>query len=243
MPLPVRIPRRSFVGWLGAIAASIGLGARARVHAAPVEIAGTDPTAATAQGASLDAAMLARLAESVLPGELGADGAAKAARDFARFATSYRSNAEQLHPYGSARIGFTGESPVPRWRGQLDALQREARATYARGFAAITAAQRRDLVRAALASERTDRMPDPMAASHVALALVAWYFGTPDATDLCYGARIQKNQCRPLVNSPKEPEPLARRRARSSGADEGDLPATDADGGDAAARRTAGGAA
>jgi hypothetical protein len=55
-------------------------------------------------------------------------------------------------------------------------------------------------------------MPDPLAANHVVVALVAFYFGSAEANDLCYRAAIGRNQCRPLVNSPREPLPLAPRR-------------------------------
>lgn len=239
MPLPSRIPRRSFVGWLGAIAAFVGLGARGRADAAPVST--TAPATTDTQGTpGFDAATLTALAEVVLPSELGADGARKAARDFTRYVISYRKGAELLHPYGSARIAFTGDSPAPKWRGQLEGLQRDARTRHKRAFSALPAAERRALVNAALANERADRMPNAMGANHVALALVAWYFGTPDATDLCYGVRIAKNQCRPLVNSPKEPAKLVRRAANSSGS----AAAHSADAGAPfAAARDAGGAA
>jgi hypothetical protein len=59
-------------------------------------------------------------------------------------------------------------------------------------------------------------MPEPLDANHVALALVAWYFSTPDANDLCYQARIERNQCRPLINAPREPLPLARDGGRAT---------------------------
>lgn len=218
MTLHTRIPRRSFVGWLGALTAAVGLGARRQASAAPAPAPPSTP--ANAQGSpGFDSAMLIALAEVVLPGELGPDGARRAARDFTRYAASYRRGAELLHPYGSAQIGFSGDSPVPKWREQIEALQREARAKHRRAFSALSIAQRRALVEAAVANERTDRMPAAMGANHVALALVAWYFATPEATDLCYGARIAKNQCRPLVNSPKEPQRLVRRAVNSSGGD------------------------
>jgi hypothetical protein len=37
------------------------------------------------------------------------------------------------------------------------------------------------------------------------MALLAWYFASPDAVDLCYRAQIGRNQCRPLVHSSREP--------------------------------------
>ena len=206
------LSRRSFLGWLGGLAAMVGL--RKRAHAASG--AGSEGgvrklTDATTQG-SLDVALLTALGEVVLPTELGAGGVARVARGFAQWSQGYRSRAELVHPYGSSTIRVTGEPPALRWRQQLEALQREARARHRRSFVAITSEQRRELASAAmLASERGDRLPDPVAAVHVGTALMAWYFRSPEAADLCYQARIGKQQCRPLVNSPREPLPLAPR--------------------------------
>lgn len=205
------LSRRSFLGWLGGLAAALGL--RRRVHAMPVA---TTTAAGDATQSALDAALLTSLGEIVLPTELGADGAARVARAFTQWSAGYRERVELVHPYGSATIRVTGEPPAFRWRQQLDALQSEARTRHRRAFAAITPEQRREIVSAAiLASERGDRLPDPVAAVHVATALMAWYFRSPEAADLCYRARIGRQQCRPLVNSPREPLPLAPRSAGS----------------------------
>jgi hypothetical protein len=198
------LSRRSFVGWLGGLAATLGLGQRGRAAAADVA-----PLPAEPQGAPLDAALLAALGDCVLPGELGSDGIARTTRGFSQWIAGYRRGAELVHPYGSATIRLTGESPLPAWREQLTALQREARTRHRGGFAALTRDQRRALVTAALDGERLNRMPDPLAAQHIAVALLAWYFRSPEAVDLCYRARIGPNQCRPLLNAPREPLPLA----------------------------------
>jgi hypothetical protein len=42
----------------------------------------------------------------------------------------------------------------------------------------------------------------------VAVALVAHYYASPAATDLCYGASIGREQCRPLAHSRRQPLPL-----------------------------------
>ena len=168
------------------------------------------------QAVALDGAMLRATAEVVLPGEIGNDGISRISRAFTQWIGAFRPGVELVHPYGSAQLRQTGESPVPRWRGQLAALDRTARERHRRSFTALTRDQRRELVVAALADERTDRMPNPLTANHVALALVAWYYQTPEANDLCYKASIGRNQCRPLVNAPRQPLPLADRRPRPS---------------------------
>lgn len=212
------LSRRSFLGWLGGLAATVGLRRRAdATSGATSERDGAGATGDAATQGALDVSLLTALGAAVLPGELGADGVARVARGFAQWSRAYRSRAELVHPYGSGTIRVTGEPPAPRWRQQLEALQREARGRHRRSFAAITPAQRRELVSAAiLASERGDRLPDPVAAVHVATAFMAWYFRSPEAADLCYRARIGKQQCRPLVNSAREPLPLAPRTSSGS---------------------------
>lgn len=203
------LSRRTFVSWLSGVGAALGFGLRARSgDTGTLHATAPAPAPAPEQGATLDGAMVTRLAEVVLPGELGDAGFSRVSRAFTQWVAGYRKGAELVHPYGSATLRQTGESPAGRWRTQLAALDAEARRKHRRGFAALTRQQRRELVTAALSAERTNRMPDPLNANHVALALIAWYFTSPDATDLCYRARIGPNQCRPLVNAPRQPLPL-----------------------------------
>jgi hypothetical protein len=138
-------------------------------------------------------------------------------RAFSQWLDGYRAGRELVHPYGSTTIRQTGASPAGRWRGQLAALDRDARARHQRGFNSLTRDQRREIVMAALGSERANRLPDALDANHVALALVAWFFATPEATNLCYQSRIDRNQCRPLVNAPRQPLPLAGIGQRATG--------------------------
>ena len=196
------LSRRTFVSWLSGVGAALGFGVRPRT-------AGATETVAPEQDAPLDGEMVRGIAEVVLPAELGNDGFARASRAFTQWAATYRPGRELVHPYGSTQIRQTGESPAPRWKSQLTALDREARAKHQRGFSGLTREQRRVLVMAAFAAERANRLPDPLETDHVAMALMAWYFASPEAADLCYKARIGRNQCRPLINSPREPLPLA----------------------------------
>ena len=197
------LSRRTFVGWLSGVGAALGFGVRPRKVEAKGEAATPE------QDSSLDGAMVRGIAEVVLPAELGNDGFARVSRAFTQWAGAFRPGVELVHPYGSTTLRQTGESPALRWRSQLTALDAQARANHQRGFTALTRDQRRDLVMTAFASERATRLPDPVEANHVAMALMAWYFASPDANDLCYNARIGRNQCRPLVNSPRQPLPLA----------------------------------
>ena len=206
------LSRRTFVSWLGGIGAAFGIGARARTGDARVA-----NEAPPEQAAALDLTSVTRVAEVVLPGELGDAGFARVSRSFTQWLAGYREGQELVHPYGSTNLQQTGASPARRWRDQLSALDRDARAKHQRGFNALTRDQRREIVLAALGTERTNRMPDALDANHVALALVAWFFATPEASNLCYQSRIDRNQCRPLVNAPRQPLPLGAQRATGRG--------------------------
>jgi len=201
-----QLSRRTFVTWIGAISAALGLrrrGEAGEVHAA---VDGAD----SGQGAALDAALLLAVAHAVLPAELGASGTATATRKFASWLEGYRSGAELLHGYGTGELSFAGASPMRRWQEQLRSLDSAARARSGQGFTALGIAQRQQVIRAAVAGEKVTSFPAPQAASHVALGLMAWYFGSSDATDLCYGAEIGTHRCRPLALNPNEPAPLRR---------------------------------
>ena len=204
------VTRRGFVSWLSGLAATIGLGARARRASAASRAEPPQPT-------SIDPATIAALAAVVLPTELGTDGFNRVGREFTQWIGRYRAGVELVHPYGSTELRNTGESPLNRWRSHLATLDQQARQQHQRAFTALTVVQRRDLVTSAIAADRPNRLPDALDGSHVALALMAWYFATPDAINRCYNARIDRYQCRPLVNAPRLPLPMADGGSRSSG--------------------------
>jgi hypothetical protein len=193
--------RRTFIGWLSAVGAALGIGVRPRASRAETPVS-------TEQNGALDAAILKGVADAVLPSELGNEGIATVSRAFTQWIGGYRVGVELVHPYGSTELRRTGESPVSRWRSQLAALDSAAREKHRKAFPALTRDQKRELVMSALGSERLNRLPDPLQATHVAMALLAWYFATPGAVDLCYNARIDRNQCRPLVHASRQPLPL-----------------------------------
>jgi hypothetical protein len=64
-------------------------------------------------------------------------------------------------------------------------------------------------VESALDDVRGDRLPAPLDARHVALALLAHWASTPAAWDLACGARVGRGTCRPLAESPRRPLPIA----------------------------------
>jgi hypothetical protein len=194
-----RWSRRTFVGWIGALAAFV---AARKVRAeAPVD---------DDQPPTLPPAALMAVATAVLPSELGNDGTARAVREFTRWVADYRAQAEVLHGYGTDELTTLPALPLAAWRTQLAALDQSARSAHGRAFASLGVPERQALVRQALAGRRVTGLPAIATAPHVAIALLTHFYESPDATDLCYGAQIGARQCRPLVHNSRQPLPLAR---------------------------------
>jgi hypothetical protein len=185
--------------------------ARPRARRADAESGLESAVESSAAAAPLDDALLLPLASAVLPSELGEAGNRRAASAFQAWLAAYRPEAELLHGYGSGEIRRLPLSPAPAWRRQLAALGRESVRRHRKPFGEIDAGERRAIVRSAIGDEKLERMPSPLGARHVAVALIAHFYASPEATDLCYEAEIGRTRCRPLAASPVEPVPLRRR--------------------------------
>jgi hypothetical protein len=183
--------RRQFLAWVaGAVPAAVFI---RRAHAAAIAEINAAPQ-------TLDALGLA-----ILPTELGEAQTKRVVASFRRWLDQYREGAELLHPYGGSRLSVTGPTPATRWLPQLDTLEAASLTTYGAAFSAVGIPERRALVREALSAERSTGFPAPDRASHVATALLGFFYATPQATDLCYEAAIGRNTCRPLAKSPDRP--------------------------------------
>jgi hypothetical protein len=136
------------------------------------------------------AATLREIAAIVLPNEVDAG---RAARDFAVWVNGYRAGAETDHGYGNTRIRVKGASPTAGYLAQLAALRGKVD---------------RDSIAAALQQAGVTELPRIPGASHVIADLMAFYFRSSDANDLCYQARISRDQCRGLAGSDLPPAPL-----------------------------------
>ena len=184
------LSRRAFVAWVAS--------------AVPITLIARRADALGAEWISADEATLHSLAEAILPSELGAVGAASVAHDFQKWIDGYRENAELVHGYGTSALSFTAPSPRARWAAQVEALRRSS-------FNRDSVEQRRATIDRALAGEKLDRMPDIAEAPHVALGLLAFFYSSSAANDLCYQARIGRETCRPLEAQTRAPLPLADR--------------------------------
>lgn len=156
----------------------------------------------------LDSPVLREVGGLVLPGELGAAGREAAVAAFRRWADGYDAVPELNHGYGTSEIRYGPADPVPGWRAQLEALDVEARRRHGAPFATLGDDQKLVLLRSHVDAVQNDDLPSPLRARHVAVALLAHWAGTPEATDLCYGVRISPQTCRGLARSSDEPEPI-----------------------------------
>ena len=188
------LSRRQFFAWAaGVVPAAIVV---RHAHAAAIAELRAAPE-------TLDALGLA-----ILPTELGDAQARRVVAGFRRWLDEYKEGAELNHGYGNSRLAFAGPTPATRWLPQLDALETAAQKAHARPFSALTIEQRRALVREALASDRATNIQSPERATHVATALLGYFFTSSQATDLCYVAAIGRNTCRPLAKSAQRPATL-----------------------------------
>jgi hypothetical protein len=127
---------------------------------------------------------------------------------FRDWAAKYKENAELVHGYGTSRLRSTGATPLTRWTAQLDQLDADAQRLRQRRFRDLSAGDREQVVRDALNAERIDRMPAVVDANHVAVALLAHFYDSPGAADLCYEAQIGRQTCRPLAAQASKPRPM-----------------------------------
>ncbi len=192
------ISRRGFLESMAAAVPIAAVAANGTVTVAPV---------GQAQG-PLPPQSLGALGHAVLPSELGHDGVERGIAAFQRWLREYIPNAELLHGYGTGTIGYSAEDPTPRWQSQLQALEEISNQQFGIALVDLPREQLRQLVTTAIEHDRLDRLPSPSHARHVAVALLAFFYGTSEATDICYRATIGKNACRPLAELSKRPDPM-----------------------------------
>lgn len=194
--------RRTFLKTAGAIASGV---AASTVGCAPGQ-----ESATSARGAGLDRASLDPLAEVVLPAELGADGRAAAVTAFVSWVSGYEPVAQEVVGYGYSDIRYLPPDPAPAWRAQLDALDLLAQRVHKAAFASMDVARRAEVVTQALGSERGARLPAPLDARHVAVALLAHWASSPGAWNLAMGVEVSPGACRPLEGATPRPVALGK---------------------------------
>ena len=156
---------------------------------------------------ALPAEILRAVAEAVLPGELGSDGRERAVAAFERWSEGLEPVAELGHPYLVPEIRYSGPDPRPGWAAQLQGLEKECTSRHGVSLSELEVPDRRKLLARPLRGAGSG-LGAPGNADHVALALMAHFFDSPTATDLCYGRAIRKELCRTLEGAEDEPPTL-----------------------------------
>lgn len=155
-------------------------------------------------------ATLLALAETVLPSEVGAAARADIVDGFLRWIRNYKVGAEMDHGYGFTRLRRTGPSPADRYPELLSRLDREAaHHTAGASFASLPVAARRAIVEKAIDALRrggqADQALPARPSGDPSVDLMAFYFRSSAANDLCYRAAIGRDVCRGLDGSEERP--------------------------------------
>jgi hypothetical protein len=208
-----RVSRRGAIKTIGAAAAGAlhlkveATGASADPAILPIDTtpAGEELRGFRLQAEALDPAVLAAIAEVVLPSE---SDRRTAVADFIRWIREYKEGADTDHGYGNTRLRQTGPSPARNYATHVAALDAAARARGARGFAVAPLADRRAIVEAALAEAKIERLPGRPSGAHIAADLMGHYFASEAAANLCYRAKIDRDTCRGLQGSENAPASL-----------------------------------
>jgi hypothetical protein len=147
------------------------------------------------------ATTLQELAATVLPASLGKDGTDAVAKQFVGWVNGYRAGAEMQSGYGFTRLRYKPASPAQRYVEQLQQLASDA-------LKQTDEPLRRRRIAQALELANVKDLPFSPDGVHVASDLMAFYFGSTEANDLAYGARVGKDKCRELKTSGDVPSPL-----------------------------------
>jgi hypothetical protein len=97
--------------------------------------------------------------------------------------------------------------PAPLWNAQLEALELESQKRHGAAFEELAADQQQAVLAHQLPKDVPARLPDPASAPHVALGLLAYFYQTSEANDLCYQKSIEQYTCRGLDSVSIEPPP------------------------------------
>jgi hypothetical protein len=154
-----------------------------------------------------DVLVLRDVAATVLPSALGRKGQDQAVDDFVKWLREYKEGVPLSHGYGDPRLVKSGPTPASSYSRQITALQQAA---LARGgnFGTLTIDVRRALLDDAFKSADVRNLPGRPDGRHVVADLMAHYFRSSGANDLCYNARIGRNTYRAIRVTTARPQPL-----------------------------------
>ena len=190
--------RRTLLRWLVSGAATLPL---RRADLSAIALAKADELSAG------HVFVLRDVATTVLPSAIGAKGQDEAVDNFLRWLRDYREGVPLSHGYGEPTLVRTGPSPAPGYGAQIAALQQAAQSRGGR-FGALPVAVRRELLDAAFTAADVRNLPGRPGGKHVVADLMAHYFRSSAANDLCYNARIGRHTFRAIRVTTVRPRPL-----------------------------------
>ena len=151
-------------------------------------------------------AILRDVAATVLPSDIGSKGQNDAVDNFLRWIREYQEGVPLSHGYGEPRLVKSGPSPSTGYTKHLMALQHTAQSRGGR-FGALPIETRRELLDAAFKAADVRNLPGRPDGKHVIADLMAHYFRSSEANDLCYNARIGRNTYRAIRVTTVRPQP------------------------------------
>lgn len=157
--------------------------------------------------------VLRDVAATVLPSTIGSKGQQDAVGEFLKWLRDYKEGVALSHGYGDPRLVKSGPSPQAAYSKQLFALQQAAQARGGR-FGALPLSVRRELLDAAFTAAEVRNLPGRPDGKHVVADLMAHYFRSSAANDLCYNARIGRHTYRAIRVTTVRPQPLTGGRGR-----------------------------
>lgn len=151
--------------------------------------------------------LLRDVAGTVLPSSIGRAGQDAAVEAFLAWIREYKEGVALSHGYGEPRLVKSGPTPAPGYAMHLDAL-RAAAASRGGRFGALPLETRRELLDAAFTAAQVRTLPNRPDGRHVVADLMAHYFRSSAANDLCYNAHIGRNTYRAVRVTTVRPAPL-----------------------------------
>ncbi len=151
--------------------------------------------------------LLRDIAATVLPSVIGDRGQHDAVDNFLRWIRDYKEGVPLSHGYGEPRLVKSGPTPAPSYTKQLIALEGAAKARGGR-FGALPLDVRRQLLDDAFKAADVRSLPGRPDGKHVIADLMAHYFRSSGANDLCYNARIGRNTYRAIRVTTTRPRAL-----------------------------------
>lgn len=183
--------------------------ARGGESAVPQTVAQAAATPAT-PFSSAEISTLGAISEIVLPSALTADDRRIAVRTFTAWFSNYKQGADMGHVYGASTLRQpSGPSPISRYPSQFAAIDAAARDQGAASFAALSTTARRQVVESLLnTTPPVSRMPAQPTGANLVADFMGMWFNSQDGWNACYQAEINRDTCRTLDGSEREPKAI-----------------------------------